>query len=190
MGPDAAGDKGIRRHQVVGSDRHGGPVSRADPHHRADRAGQFRRDETGAGMAWAAGCSRRRCGAAGCVAGGLGAHHLAAVHLGHRAVAPGVGQLPQCDEGGTAGRGGLRGLQTGGVDLPAGGRDRPGGSDIRSCAGPDGVRLHHRAAHPVRHRMGRDVDREPGGRTGGSAGSRADRTARAVPRGSRGWRGA
>ena len=52
-----------------------GLFRRADPHHRADRAGQCRRDETGAGMAWAAGGSRRRCGAAGCVAGGLGAHH-------------------------------------------------------------------------------------------------------------------
>ena len=47
---------------------------------------------------------------------------VVAVHLDHRAVASGVGQLPQCGSGGTAGRGGLRGLQTGGIDLPAIGR--------------------------------------------------------------------
>ena len=100
------------------------------------------------------------------------ADHLAAVHLGHRAVAAGVGEFSQRAEGGTARRGGLRGLQAGGVDLPEVGGDGPGGRDVRPGAGPDGVRLHHRAADPVRHRMGRDIQRQPRRRTGRAAGRR------------------
>ncbi len=42
----------------------------------------------------------------------------------------------------------------------------PGGCDVRPGAGPDGVRLHHRAADPVRHRVGGDIERQPRRRTG------------------------
>ena len=38
--------------------------------------------------------------------------------------------------------------------------DRPGRSDVRSGAWSDGVRLHHFSAHPVRDRVGRDVERQ------------------------------
>ena len=86
---------------------------------------------------------------------------------------------------GTARGGGLRGLQAGGLDLSAVGRDRSGRSDVRSGAGSDGVRLHHRAAHPVRHRVGRDVDREPRRRTGRAARTRPDHPARR--RSARAW---
>ena len=49
----------------------------------------------------------------------------------------------------------LRAVQAGGVDLPAVGAAQPGGRHVRAGVGPDGVRLHHRSAGPVRHRVGR-----------------------------------
>ena len=83
---------------------------------------------------------------------------VAAVHLDHRATASGVGELPQRDAGRAARCGGLRDLQTGGLDLPAIGGNRPRRRDVRPGAGPDGVRLHHRAADPVRDGVGGHVD--------------------------------
>ena len=75
------------------------------------------------------------------------------------------------------------------TDLPAIGADRSGGRGVRSGAGPDGVRVHHRAADPVRDGVGGDVDRKPCPRTGRGARPGADHSARAVPRGFRRARG-
>ena len=63
--------------------------------------------------------------------------------------------------GGVARCGRLRDLQAARLDLPAVGGARPGGCDVRPGAWPDGVRVHHRAADPVRDGMGCDVDGEP-----------------------------
>ncbi len=60
-------------------------------------------------------------------------------------------------------RGRVRDLQAGRLDLPEIGADRPGGRDVRSGAGPDGVRLHHRAAGALLHGMGGDAAGEHGG---------------------------
>jgi inner membrane protein YhjD len=66
----------------------------------------------------------------------------------------------------------------------------PGRRDLRTGAGPDGVRLHHRATDPVRDCMGGHVHRESHRRTGRCSRPGADHTPGADPRGFRGARGA
>lgn len=66
------------------------------------------------------------------------------VGLGHR----GAGRV---DGGGR-----LRAVQAGGGDLPADSVAQPGGRGVRAGAGVDGVRVRHRVADPVRHRVGGD----------------------------------
>ncbi len=54
---------------------------------------------------------------------------------------------------------------------------RPGGCDVRSRAGPDGLRLHQRADDSVRDRMGGHCRRESRGRAGAPAPCRPDNSA-------------
>ena len=56
-----------------------------------------------------------------------------------------------------------------GVDLPEVRAAQPGGCHLRAGAGLHGVRVRHRTAAAVRHRMGGDVDGKPGRRAGGTA---------------------
>ena len=67
----------------------------------------------------------------------------------------------QLDSGRFARGGRLRAVQVGRLDLSEVRAAQPGGRHIRTGAGPDGVRLHHRAAAAVRDRVGGDVDGKP-----------------------------
>ena len=66
-------------------------------------------------------------------------------------------------------RGRVRDLQAGRFDLPEVGADRSGGRDVRSGAGPDGLRLHHCTAGAVLDGMGGDAAGEHGGGAGPGA---------------------
>ena len=93
-------------------------------------------------------------------AAGLTAHLVVVVHLDHCAVAAGKDQLSERGAGRADGRCRVRDLQTGGVDLSEVSGDRSGRRDVRSHPRPDGVRLHHRQADSVCHRVGGDVEGE------------------------------
>ena len=111
-------------------------------------------------MAWAARCPGLSACCCGPSRSWCRSDLLAAVHLDHRAAAAGVGQLRQRGAGRVARRGRVRDLQAGRVGLPEVGDARSGGRHLRSGPRSDGVRLHHRAADPVRDGMGGDVDGE------------------------------
>jgi hypothetical protein len=99
---------------------------------------------------------------------------LAAVHMDHCAAAPRVGQLRKLCACRVDRRGCVRDLQAGRVDLPENGVARSGRRHLRPGAGSDGVRVHHRAADPVRDGMGGHVHRESQRRTGRRARPCAD----------------
>src|SRR5215217_7873076 len=136
-------------------------------------------------MAWATGCSRCWRTAARSVTARVGVGFVDVVHVGDRAAAAGIRELPQRDEGRVVGGGRFRDLQTGGVDLSASGCSRTCRCNVWTSAGLDGVRVHHRTADPVLHGLGGDVGRKPCRRAGGATLSGGDHNAGCRPRGHR-----